>query len=93
MEHTHAALTSQRSALISAFKPQYDEGNMEGRARIHLNVEKWRVCEAWFSPTMAGVDSAGLGEVIQNILARFSDTEKGRLVKVSSLLVGIDPRS
>jgi actin-related protein 5 len=31
---------------------------------------------------MAGVDSAGLGEVIQNVLARFSDSEKGRLVKV-----------
>lgn len=32
---------------------------------------------------MAGVDSAGLGEVLQNVLARFSDREKGRLVKVS----------
>jgi hypothetical protein len=31
---------------------------------------------------MAGVDSAGLGEVIQNILSRFSEEEKGRLVKV-----------
>lgn len=32
---------------------------------------------------MAGIDSAGLGEVIQNILARFSEAEKGRLVNVS----------
>ena len=40
------------------------------------------MCEAWFSPGMAGVDAAGLGEVMQNILARFSDSEKGRLVKV-----------
>lgn len=55
-----------------------------GKARIHLNVERWRVCEAWFSPTMAGVDSAGLGEVLQNILSRFSDAEKGKLVKVRS---------
>jgi actin-related protein 5 len=31
---------------------------------------------------MAGVDSAGLGEVIQNILTRFPDSEKGRLAKV-----------
>ena len=28
------------------------------------------------------MDSAGLGEVIQNILARFNEQEKGRLVKV-----------
>lgn len=53
-----------------------------GKSRIHLNIERWRVCEAWFSPTMAGVDSAGLGEVLQTILSRFSDAEKGRLVKV-----------
>lgn len=31
---------------------------------------------------MAGVDSAGLGEVIQNVLAGFPDSDKGRLVKV-----------
>jgi hypothetical protein len=53
-----------------------------GASRIHLNVERWRVCEAWFCPGMAGVDSAGLGEVLQNVLARFPDRDKGRLVGV-----------
>ena len=98
-EHTHASIISQRSALISAFRPLYKEGDVEGihpgmhsfafdidppvgSMRIHLNTERWRVCETWFSPGMAGVDTAGLGEVIQNILARFPDSEKGRLVKV-----------
>ena len=81
-EHTHAALSSQRSALMSAFRPQYEEGDAQGKSRIHVNIERWRVCEAWFSPSMAGVDSAGLGEVLQNVLARFSDQDKGRLVKV-----------
>lgn len=102
-EHTHASLTSQRSALMSAFRPQYDEGDAEGKflpniqcstiliistgkSRIHLSIERWRVCEAWFSPGMAGVDSAGLGEVLQSILSRFSDAEKGRMVKVCSPL-------
>ncbi|OJT07940.1 Actin-like protein arp5 [Trametes pubescens] len=80
-EHTHASLTSQRSALMSAFRPQYEEGDVKGKTRIHVNVERWRVCEAWFSPSMAGIDSAGLGEVLQNVLARFSDQEKGRLVQ------------
>ncbi len=56
-----------------------------GKTRIHVNVERWRVCEAWFSPSMAGIDSAGLGEVLQNVLARFSDQEKGRLVQVRLL--------
>jgi actin-related protein 5 len=30
-EHTHASLASRRSALISAFRPQYEEGDVEGR--------------------------------------------------------------
>ncbi|TCD67456.1 Actin- protein 5 [Steccherinum ochraceum] len=81
LDHTHASITSQKSALVSAFRPNYEEGDVEGKTRLHLNVERWRACEAWFSPSMAGVDSAGLGEVIQNVLARFSEAEKGRLVK------------
>ncbi|THH17202.1 hypothetical protein EW146_g3566 [Bondarzewia mesenterica] len=81
VEHTHAAISSQRSALISAFRPQYEAGDVEGKARIHLSTERWRVCEAWFSPSMAGVDSAGLGEVMQNVLATFFMAEQGRMVK------------
>lgn len=30
LEHTHASLTSQRSALMQAFRPQYGEGDVEG---------------------------------------------------------------
>ena len=41
--------------------------------------------EAWFSPSMAGVDSAGIGEVVQSVLARFSAADKGALVNVSIL--------
>ncbi len=55
---------------------------MIGRARIHLSIERWRVCETWFAPSMAGVDSAGLGEVLQNVLASFSVTDRGLLVQV-----------
>jgi len=97
-EDTHASISSQRSALLSAFKPIYDEGDLEGRSRVHLNVERWRVCETWFSPSMAGVDSAGLGEVLQNVLARFSDGEKGKMVQnvfvtgTPSRLPGLQPR-
>ncbi|KAN0101058.1 hypothetical protein V8E55_001042 [Tylopilus felleus] len=80
-QHTHASLSSQRSALLSAFRPQYEEGDIAGHSRIHLNTERWRVCETYFSPGMAGVDSAGVGEVLQSVLARFTEAEKGRLVK------------
>ncbi|KAH9985774.1 hypothetical protein BJV77DRAFT_1145686 [Russula vinacea] len=81
VEQTHAALASQRSAFMSAFRPQYIDGDVEGRARIHLSIERWRVCETWFAPSMAGVDSAGLGEVLQNVLASFSIDDRGLLVQ------------
>ncbi|KAI0321914.1 hypothetical protein OF83DRAFT_1161548 [Amylostereum chailletii] len=78
---THAALSSQRSALLAAFRPLYEDGDVEGAARIHLSTERWRVCETWFTPSMAGIDSAGLGEVLQNFLNAFPYDERGRLVK------------
>ncbi|KAF9255388.1 actin-like ATPase domain-containing protein [Marasmius fiardii PR-910] len=80
-QHTYAHLNSQRSALLTAFRPIYEEGDVEGNSRIHLNTERWRVCETWFSPGTAGVDSAGLGEVIQNILSRFDNQQKSRIVQ------------
>ena len=30
LDHTHASLISQKSALVSAFRPQYEEGDVEG---------------------------------------------------------------
>lgn len=39
---------------------------------------------------MAGIDSAGIGEVLQGVLAGFTDSEKGRLVKVRYILNWID---
>lgn len=65
--------------------------NYAGHARIHLNTERWRVCETWFSPGMAGVDSAGLGEVLQSVLAGFPDSDKGRLVKVGCVSIFLSP--
>jgi len=97
-QHTYASMTTKRSALISAYRPHYEEANVQGNTRIHLNVERWRVCETWFSPAMAGIDSAGLGEVLQNVLARFPDREKQRLVNnvfitgLPSQLPGLIPR-
>ncbi|TRM62949.1 hypothetical protein BD626DRAFT_497076 [Schizophyllum amplum] len=80
-DHTHAAILQKRTPLLCAFKPAYSDWDIEGANRIHLNTERFRACETWFSPGMAGLDSAGLGEVIQNILARFTYEEKGRMIK------------
>jgi actin-related protein 5 len=36
IEQTHAALSSQRSAFMSAFRPQYIDGDVEGVLPISL---------------------------------------------------------
>jgi hypothetical protein len=41
IEDTHAALTTQKSALITAFRPQYPEGDNEGsfvNTQYHQNL-------------------------------------------------------
>lgn len=41
--------------------------------QLHVNVERIRVPEIYFQPHIAGVDQAGITELIQNILERNSD--------------------
>ncbi|KIJ45076.1 hypothetical protein M422DRAFT_251274 [Sphaerobolus stellatus SS14] len=78
---TYSSLATQRSALVETYLPRYQDNDIAGQCRIHLNVERWRACEPWFNPSMAGIDTAGLGEVIAGILSGFSEAEKARLVK------------
>jgi hypothetical protein len=72
--------------LLSFARFTDDMTTHSGRARIHLSIERWRVCETWFAPSMAGVDSAGLGEVLQTVLASFSQADRGRLVQVRATI-------
>jgi actin-related protein 5 len=42
VENTHAVMASQRSALLTAFKPDYDESDFAGETtRLHL-LWRWR---------------------------------------------------
>ena len=41
--------------------------------QLHVNVERIRVPEIYFEPYIAGLDQAGIPEVIQNILLRSFD--------------------
>ncbi|KAJ7199740.1 hypothetical protein B0H12DRAFT_1165061 [Mycena haematopus] len=93
-QHTHASLASKRSELVSTLRPTYDESNAEGLCRIHLNTERWRVCERGFHQLWQASIRRAWGEVIQNVLAPFPNAEKERLVKVppSKMFPGLVPR-
>lgn len=61
----------------------YDANNPEHAAQLHLSVERIRVPEVTYQPSLAGIDSAGLLEVIEHILKSFSPSERDRLTSVS----------
>ncbi|KIO20406.1 hypothetical protein M407DRAFT_81599 [Tulasnella calospora MUT 4182] len=84
VSNTWASISTRKSALIRAFCPAYDAEAMQDPTTKHqmaLNVERWKVPEAWFTPSMAGVDCAGLGEIINNILGSFTVQDRVRLAK------------
>lgn len=41
--------------------------------QVHINIERIRVPEVYFQPQIAGIDQAGIPEIIQNILFRNFD--------------------
>lgn len=59
----------------------FDAANPEQAAQLHLNVERIRVPEVICQPSLGGVDSAGIIEVIEHILKQFSLEERKRLTQ------------
>ena len=63
-------------AFLRGARPADPESQREAN-QIHLNVERIRVPEVIFQPAIAGVDQAGLVEIIEGIvMGRFSDFEQ-----------------
>ncbi|TIA91978.1 hypothetical protein E3P99_00835 [Wallemia hederae] len=48
--------------------------------QLHLNIERCRVPEVLFQPSIAGSDKAGLVEMVNHVLKSFSDHDKSRLL-------------
>ncbi|KZL70252.1 chromatin remodeling complex subunit (actin) [Colletotrichum tofieldiae] len=70
-EHTHEAQTDWSKSMLHAFargpRP-FDAGSQAELNQIHLNVERIRVPEVVFQPSIAGVDQGGLVEIVGDIL-------------------------
>lgn len=66
-DHTMAAQMDWSKSLMHAFlrgpRP-YDPESAQEKNQIHLNVERIRVPEVIFQPTIAGVDQAGLVDIV-----------------------------
>lgn len=84
--HTLAAQSDWTKSLVHAFLRgpwPFDPESQREAHQIHLNVERIRVPEVVFKPSIAGVDQAGLIEIAADIVnQRFSSTQdRSRLLK------------
>ncbi|ORY34334.1 putative actin-like protein ARP5 [Naematelia encephala] len=75
-----------KNALINAFvrggnSERYNPEDVAQNHQLHLNVERIRVPETWFQPSMVGLDCAGLGEVAGWVLNGFEEDERKRLMQ------------
>lgn len=70
-EHTHEAQSDWSKSLLHAFargpRP-FDPASQAELSQIHLNVERIRVPEVVFRPSIAGVDQSGIVEIAGDIL-------------------------
>ena len=75
-------------AFLRGARPADAESQREAN-QIHLNVERIRVPEVVFQPAIAGVDQAGLVEIIEGIvMSRFSDTDQQKALLQDVFLTG-----
>ncbi|WVR03473.1 hypothetical protein IAU60_000464 [Kwoniella sp. DSM 27419] len=87
-EQTLLGRAEAKNKLINAFvrgglpgSQKFDAEDIRLNHQLHLNVERIRVPETWFQPSMWGIDSAGLGEVSGWVLNGFEEEERRRLMQ------------
>lgn len=77
-DSTREAQTDWTKSILHAFLHgpySYDTESQREVHQIHLNVERIRVPEVVFQPTIAGIDQAGIVEIASNILTeRLADS-------------------
>lgn len=75
-------------AFLRGCRPHDSESQREFN-QVHLNVERIRVPEVIFQPSIAGVDQAGIVEIIEGIaMSRFSDPSQQRALLHDIFLTG-----
>jgi actin-related protein 5 len=75
-------------AFLRGARPHDPESQREAY-QIHLNVERIRVPEVVFQPSIAGVDQAGLVEIIEGmVMNRFADPHQQQALLKDVFLTG-----
>lgn len=91
IEDTREAALDWRKSTVHLFlhgPRSYDPESQEQMHRINLNVERIRVPEVLFQPSIAGVDQAGLSEICDDILLRRVDRETSTRILQDVFITG-----
>jgi actin-related protein 5 len=91
-DSTRASQTDYTNSLLHAFLHgpyPYDAESQMQLNQVHLNVERIRVPEVVFQPSIAGLDQAGIVEIAANILTeRLADNRRQQDVYKDIFLTG-----
>ncbi|CAG8464587.1 16716_t:CDS:10 [Cetraspora pellucida] len=90
--HTFDAKNSIKNSLIFMFTrgvtPPFDPENFAQMHQLHVNIERIRVPEALFQPSILGLDQAGIVETIGEIISRFEDVDARKKMIRSVFVTG-----
>ncbi|CAG8437143.1 4215_t:CDS:10 [Diversispora eburnea] len=82
-EHTFDAKNSLKNSLVFMFtrgvSPPYDPEDFAQMHQLHVNVERIRVPEALFQPSIVGLDQAGVVETFGEIVNRFDEEQRRKM--------------
>jgi len=59
----------------------FDPENPEQNAQLHVNIERLRVPEVLYQPSIAGIDQAGLLEIVESVLRQQGPAAREILIK------------
>lgn len=85
------ALADRRRTLYHCLKygsaGYVKSSDLAGQHQLRVNVERIRVPEILFQPSIIGLDCAGLMEIIQNCLCQYPATAQQSMVQVLSIVL------
>ncbi|KAF7732280.1 Nuclear actin-protein involved in chromatin remodeling [Apophysomyces ossiformis] len=84
-EHSYEATSSPTNTLLHLLArglyPPYDPTDIGQMHQLHVNVERVRVPEVLFQPSIIGLDQAGLVETVNDIVKTFEPDQRSKVMK------------
>ncbi|KAG2230003.1 hypothetical protein BDF21DRAFT_422391 [Thamnidium elegans] len=84
-EHSYESMSSPTNTLMHILArgmyPPYDPTDIEQSYQLHVNVERARVPEVLFQPSIIGLDQAGLVETVNDIVKTFDINQREKLMQ------------